>query len=304
MFRAFAMTPVLFTVPGTDWEVSSYGFFLGLALIAGWIVSLSLAGRDRLPTDRLGTSYVVAVAFGLVAGRAAWLFVHPDAWTGFASFFALTPGEGGVAPFVAALAAFVVAAIHVQRMRVPVVAWFDALAPALALGLVLERIGAFLAGIGFGGYAPDSALAVRFPVDSPAFVLQRRMLSTLLPPSATESLPVHPTQLVAVLVALVAFALALWLRRKRRFGGQVFLAVAIVVIAGRAFVEGPLRADRPPPSIGPGTPGEVGALFLVLAMFALYRVWGAKARTAAGGMRPWEGGPWSPKPATKGEGKP
>jgi len=142
------MSPVLFSVPGTQWEVSSYGFFLGLALIAGWILSLSLAGRDRLPADRLGTSYVVAVAFGLVGARGAWLVQHPDAWTGWGSVLSLSsPGQGGLAPFFGVVVGFLVAAMHVQRMRVPVLAWFDAVAPALALGLAIERIGALLAGM-------------------------------------------------------------------------------------------------------------------------------------------------------------
>lgn len=302
------MSPVLFTLPGADWEVSSYGFFLGLALIAGWIVSLSLAGRDRLPAERLGTSYVVAVAFGLLAGRLAWLFVHPEDWTGWASIIALQPGQGGFVPFVGVTAALVVAAMHVQRMRVPVLGWLDVLAPALALGLALERIGALLAGFGHGRVAQDFPFALRFPMDSPAFAEQRRTLGSLLPAGATESLPVYPTQIIAMLVGLVALAVALRLRRSRTFGGQIFIAVATIILVGRSFVELPLSADRPPPQIGPATPGQAGVLVLVLAMLALYRVWSQRAAAGAPGMRPWEGGRWSPagddeRPKGKREGK-
>jgi phosphatidylglycerol---prolipoprotein diacylglyceryl transferase len=296
------MSPVLFTVPGADWEVSSYGFFLGLALIAGWILSLSLAGRDRLPADRLGTSYVVAVAFGLLAGRLAWLFTHPADWTGWTSIIAVQPGQGGFAPFVGVAAGLVVAAMHVQRMRVPVLGWLDVLAPAVALGLALERIGALLAGFGHGRVAEGFPLALRFPVESPAFAEQRRTLATLLPAGATESLPVYPTQIIAMLVGLVALAVALRLRKSRRFGGQVFLAVATIIIAGRAFLEEPLSADRPPPQIGPATPGQAGAFVLVVAMLVIYRVWSQRAAAGAAGMRPWEGGKWSPA-AADGKGK-
>ncbi|HET6585100.1 MAG TPA: prolipoprotein diacylglyceryl transferase family protein [Nannocystaceae bacterium] len=288
---------MLFTVPGTEWEVSSYGFFLGLALIAGWILSLALAGRDRLPADRLGTSYVVAVAFGLFGARAAWLVQHPDAWTGWASLVSLSsPGQGGMAPFFGVVVGLLVTGMHVQRMRVPVLGWFDVAAPALALGLVLERIGALLAGLGHGRYAPDFPLALRFPVDSPAFVEQRRTVASLLPAGATESLPVYPTQLVAILVGLVALAIAFALRKRRRFGGQVFLAVAITIVAGRSFVEEPLRADRAQATIGPASPGQIGAALLVVAMAVVYRTRSRKAAEGAPDMRPWEGGKWSPKP--------
>lgn len=288
------MSPVLFTVPGADWEVSSYGFFLGLALIAGWIVSLSLAGRDRLPADRLGTSYVVAVAFGLLAGRLAWLFTHPADWTGWASIIAVQPEQGGFAPFVGVAAGLVVAAMHVQRMRVPVLGWLDVLAPALALGLALERMGALLAGFGHGRVAQDFPLALRFPLESPAFAEQRRTLASLLPAGATESLPVYPTQIIAMLVGIVALVVALRLRRSRTFGGQVFIAVACIILAGRSFLEVPLRADRPPAQIGPATPGQAGAFLLVVAMLVIYRVWSQRAAAGAAGMRPWEGGKWSP----------
>jgi phosphatidylglycerol:prolipoprotein diacylglycerol transferase len=291
------MSPVLFTVPGSDWEVSSYGFFLGLALVVGWILSLALAGRDRLPTDRLGTSYVVAVAFGLLAGRGAWLLQHPEDWTGFASLIAVTtPSQGGLVPFVAIAAGLVVAAMHVQRMRVPVLAWFDAVAPAIALGLALERIGALLAGLGHGRYAPDFALAIRFPIDSPAFVEQRRTLANLLPVGAVESLPVYPTQIVAALVGLVALAVGLQLRKHRRFGGQVFLAVAMVLVLGRNFVEEPLRADRAEASVGPASNGQAGAVLLLLGLVALYRTYAQRAVAGEPGARPWEGGKWSPTP--------
>jgi phosphatidylglycerol:prolipoprotein diacylglycerol transferase len=284
----------LFTVPGAQWEVSAYGFFLGLALVVGWLLSISLAARDRLPADRLGTSYVVALGFALVGARAAWLFGNPAAWAGWGSL--LTLAQGGLSPAAGLVVAVLVTIVHTNRMGVPTMLWLDAAAPALALGIALERTGALFAGIGFGRYAPDFPLAIRFPIDSPAFEAHRRGLAQLLPAGATESLPVYPTQIIALLLAFAGLALALRLRKRRRFAGQVALATLAWLLAARTLVEEPLRADRAEATIGPFAPGQVAAALLVLALLLVLRSRWRAASANPKAPRPWEGGAWSPKP--------
>jgi phosphatidylglycerol:prolipoprotein diacylglycerol transferase len=282
------VSPILFTVPGTAWEVSAYGFFMGLALVAGWLLALSLAAKDKLPTDRLGTSYVVAVAFGLVTARAWWLLGHPEAWQGFESLLALQ--QGGLSAGAGIAAAGVFTALHMSRMGIPTLAWLDAAAPALALGVALEHLGALLAGSGFGAYAPDAAWAIRFPEGSPAFALHRRELAQLLGSAATSSLPVHPTQIIGAVSALVALALALWLRRRRRWSGQVFLATAALLLAAHSLVETPLRADRDTPVLGPFAPGQLAALALLAIFAGIARARAAQAKANAPGVRAKVGG--------------
>ena len=291
------MSPVLFTVPGVAWEVSAYGFFMGLALVTGWLFALGFAAKDRLPADRLGTSYVVALGVALVGARAAWLFGNPEAWTGWGSLVTLS--QGGLSPAAGLVVAVVVSIVHTTRMKVPTMVWFDAAAPAVALGVALERIGALFGGIGFGRYAPDFALAIRFPMDSPAFEAHRRGLAQLMPAGAMESLPVYPTQILAATLALVGLGLALWLRSRRRFAGQVCLATVAWLVAARTLIEEPLRADRAEASIGPFSPGQVAAAVLVIALMAVWRSRLLAARADAKAPRPWEGGPWSPALAPK-----
>lgn len=288
------LSPILFTVPGVQWEVSAYGFFLGLALVAGWLLSISLAARDRLPADRLGTSYVVALGFALVGARAAWLFANPEGWTGWGSL--LTLSQGGLSPAAGLVVAVLVTIVHTNRMRVPTWLWFDAAAPALALGIALERMGALFAGIGFGRYAPDFSFAIRFPIDSPAFEAHRRQLAQLLPAGSTESLPVYPAQIVAVVLALAGLWLAMRMRTRRRFAGQVALATVAWLLAARTLVEEPLRADRAEATIGPLAPGQLAAALLVLALLVVLRGRWLRARADKKAPRPWEGGPWSPPP--------
>ena len=286
------MAPLLFTVPGLGWEIQSYGFFMGLALIVGWVVSLALARRDRLPTDVLGTTYVVSVAAGIVAARGAWLVQHPDAYAGASSIVSLSPD--GLAPFAGVVVALVVSAMWVTRFKVPVTAWFDVVAPAFAIGTILERIGALLAGSGFGRYAPELPWAIAFPKGSPAFVEHARTLQGLMPPGAEASLAVHPTQLYGIGLAGLGLALALAVRKRRAFSGQVFLTYAIYVVLARIYVEEWFRADAVQAVFGPFNPGQVAAVLLLVALVTILRTRAHRVRRLADGLRYWEGGRWSP----------
>lgn len=286
------MAPVLFVVPGTDLEIQSYGLLLGLALVVGWVIALSLARKDRLPAERLGLIYVLGAGLGIFAARGVWLVQHPDQWQGAASLASLQ--AGGLAPFAGITVALVVSALLVSRIRVPVTAWFDVLAPAFAVGTVLERLGALLAGSGEGRYAPDFPLAISYPQESPVFEHHARELAELLPPGATESLPVHATQVYGILLGVGGVLLCRALRQRRAFSGQIFLLYATYLIVARTFIEEWFRADAVQAVFGPFNPGQIAALLLLLALVSIYRTRARRAPRAEGGLRYWEGGRWSP----------
>ena len=294
-----AMAPLLFTVPGLGWEIQSYGFFMGLALVVGWVVSLALARADRLPADSLGTVYVASVAGGVLAARAGWLVQHPDRWEGAGSLLSLS--ADGLAPFVGIVVALLLSTVMATLRKVPVTAWFDVIAPAFAVGTILERVGALLAGSGYGRYAPDWPLSIRFPPGSAAYADHLAHLEGLLAPGAESSLPVHPTQLYGAVLAAVGLWFALWLRKRRQFSGQVFLSYAMYVIVARTFVEDWFRADAVQPVLGPLNPGQVAGVALLIALGIILRTRGR----IEGGLRYWEGGRWSPgEPPPSAKGKP
>ncbi|RMG99342.1 MAG: hypothetical protein D6705_03460 [Deltaproteobacteria bacterium] len=261
------MSPVLFTIPGLDWQVQAYGFLLAVALVAGWFLALRLAHRAGLPVEPLGTVYVVGAAAGMLAARVGYLLQHPDRFTNWRDALILAPG--GLAPFFGAVVALLVSAVMVGRRKIPVLRWFDCLALPYMVGVVLERIGAFLAGSGFGRYVePTFPLAVRYPPGSPAYRFHRTRLDMLLPEGAEASLPVHPSQLYGALLGLVGVALAAWVWRRRRVDGQVFLSVSIYWLLARALVEEWFRADAVPGIFGPLAPGQLVAVVLAAALGA------------------------------------
>jgi len=289
------MAPLLFTIPGLGWEIQSYGFFMGLALVVAWVIAMGMARADKLPTDVAGTAFVVSVACGLLAARVAWLVMHPNDGFEFGSLVTLAPD--GLSPFAGIATALVVSAVWVARRRVPVTAWFDVIAPAFAVGTILERVGALLGGTGYGRYAPQWPLAVSFPAGSPALADHTQHLAGLLPPGAQQSLPVHPTQLYGALLALVGLGLAMAIRKRRRFSGQVFLTYAIYLVVARLLVEEWFRADAVQPVLGPFNPGQVAGFAILAALGVILRTRMVRAARVDGGLRLWEGGRWSPTPA-------
>ncbi len=286
------MQPVLFTLPGLDFEVQAYGFFLGLALVLGWGVSLRLAAADRLPAERLGLVYVLTVIAALAAARLLWLLGHPGTVEGWQSI--LTLRAGTLSPIGGVVAGLMITGVLVNRRGLSVAAWYDALTPAFGLGVVLERLGAFLAGTDFGRLAPDTWFALRFGLDSPAFVEHQRTLGELMRRDALESLPVYPTQLLAAGLGCIGLALCWKMRRHRAFRGQVFLMYGVYYLVARFFVEEPLRADALPGQIGPLNTAQVGAVVAVMSLgfvYYLLRARGAKRSAASTSLaEPQEGG--------------
>lgn len=284
------MHPLLFTVPGTEFVVSAYGFCMGLALVSAWIVSLLLARGDRLPGDRLGTVFVVSAMLGLLCARAVWLQQQGQPLTG--DTLRMLPA-GGMTVFGGAFAALLVSAIGARRIGVPLLAWLDCVAPAFAIGAICERVGALLAGGDFGRYvgAEDfgHALAISYPPGSPAFILHSVTLQGLPGVSELSSAPVHPVQAYEAALAVLTLLVAVWSRKRRRYSGQVFFAAMAVFVAGRALLD-PLRHDASPEVLGPLRLAQISGFGLLLVLWIASRV------AAGTGLRAWEGGPWS-KPA-------
>jgi phosphatidylglycerol:prolipoprotein diacylglycerol transferase len=110
----------------------------------------------------------------------------------------------------------------------------DVFAPGLAIGHALGRLGCFAAGCCFGKAA--GAWGVAFPSDSVAFE-ELRALSAL-PPGASYTSPLHPTQLYEAGGEALIFGLLLALRpRLRARPGALALIYAALYAVLRFAVE-------------------------------------------------------------------
>ncbi|MDH7478533.1 MAG: prolipoprotein diacylglyceryl transferase [Syntrophomonadaceae bacterium] len=227
--------------------VYSWGFMLSLAVLVGVLGARRLAKRVGIDPDRIVDFALLVVVAGLVGARLVHvLFVEWD------YYFAhpldiLNPYHQGLV-FQGALLLGILAAFgFVRYFHLSFWNFSDVIAPFVALGYSVVRIGCFLAGCCYGR-----------PTDLPWGVVFPALLDV----------PRHPTQLYSSLFGILLFFFLWWLFPRRTFPGQVFLSYLIVYSLGRILIEN--WRDNPL-FLGPFTLAQVagGAVFVIAAILYL-----------------------------------
>jgi phosphatidylglycerol:prolipoprotein diacylglycerol transferase len=254
--------PILFHLPSGP-PVYAYGTMLCLAVILGRLVAVRLAERDGLDPALMHRCCVWTLVAALVGARLLYVVTNLDQFKGVLDVFAWW--KGGAAAYGGFLGGFLGTVAFCRVHRVSALAWADCAVPALALGLLLTRIGCFLGGCDFG-QPWDGAWAVRFPVGSPAY--EQQAAQGLLPLDATRSLPVHPTQLYESLAGLVLLGLVMAVRRLRRVPGQAFVSFVAGYAVVRYVIE-TLRADADRGTVGALSTSQFIAVATLLSAAAL-----------------------------------
>lgn len=246
--------------------IYSYGVMLGLSLVIGWYLSLTLAERDGLPKETIANCYVVTAIAAIVGSRLLYIVTNidefrtnqhdPNSAIDFASFFALR--RGGLVAYGGFLGGYLGSWFYLQKHRIKVMPWADVAVPSLAAGLLVTRIGCYLFGCDFGKRLPASAPAFltklgTFPhwgtntLDgggdgAPAWSKHLDAAGHGTPAAAelmkmNHSWPVHPTQIYESIVGLLLLALLLWQRKHQKFRGQIFFLFAFAYGYLRFLIE-------------------------------------------------------------------
>ena len=143
---------------------------------------------------------------------------------------------GGLAFYGGLALAAVVGYWFLRRHRMPIWKVGDLAGFAIPLGLVFGRLGCFLTGCCFGEACPTCHGAIAFPSGTPAW--EHHVEQGLIPRTAAESLPVYPTQLWEAGACLAIFLyLWFWLRKRRRFDGQLFFEFMMLYAVARFAIE-------------------------------------------------------------------
>jgi phosphatidylglycerol:prolipoprotein diacylglycerol transferase len=121
--------------------------------------------------------------------------------------------------------ALIVASAYVRRMKLPTWATLDVLAPGVAIGQAIGRLGCLCAGCCYGRQC-SLPWAVTFRDAWAA-----RHLGTPI------DVPLHPTQLYESLTMLVIFLILIWMAPHKRFHGQVAAFYAGAYAVGRFVIE-------------------------------------------------------------------
>lgn len=238
------------------------GFVWAAALVGALACAVLSARRSGLDPREVYWASVVGLFFGIWGGHLLGIFYYgtdgrPWAWLRFWS--------GGQAQYGGLVAGALATVLFLKQRRLPLLSYADALAPAVALGVAIGRIGCFLNGDDFGALS-RLPWAVQFPPGTEAYAdhLSRGWINT----NDAWSLPVHPVQLYCSLFWFGLFVLlAVW--QPVRIGYRSSLLM-IVHGVGR-FVEQFLRGDFQPVA-GPLSLTQVISIFIVAGGLVLLAV--------------------------------
>lgn len=193
-----------------------------MAILLGTLVAIKLARKVEFDTDLILDLAIYLVIGGVVGARLFYVLVYEPArylqqpWQIFALW------NGGMVYYGALIGGFITGTWFVVRKKLPFWVLADVVAPPLALGYGIVRIGCFLNGCCYGK-PTSSFIGVLFPYIDGG-------------PSHNTVLR-YPTQLFSSAFGFALFGVLLLLWRKKKFNGQVFLAFLILYAIERTVVE-------------------------------------------------------------------
>jgi phosphatidylglycerol:prolipoprotein diacylglycerol transferase len=258
------MHPILFRIG--DWPVYSYGVLLALAYLAGLQLAVVRARRAGLDGARVMDLGIYLIIAALVGAKLMLIAVDFE-------YFRAQPREllslvraGGVF-YGGLIAAFFVALWLLRRYGLPVWTTGDLIAPGIALGHIVGRMGCLLAGCCYGR-----------PTDAPWGI-------TFTDPIAAANVgtpldvALHPTQMYdAGAEAVILVFLLLFERKGRPFPGRTFWLYMLLYAISRFVVE-MFRGDERGTIAFMSTSQFVSAILVPVALFMLWRL---RRRAAAG----------------------
>src|SRR3972149_3678070 len=196
-------------------------------LMAGWVMQRELVRRG-LREDYAADIVVAAVIGGIIGGKVWYAVLYRD-WGTLLS-------RGGLVWYGGFLGGVLAVILNGWRRRVPMRFTMELVAPALAVGYALGRVGCFLVQDDYG--VPTSLpWGMKFPQGWPPSTAQNLMrdFSVTLPPGtqSTDVLAVHPTQLYEVALMLLAFWwIWRWRTHQRAAGGLLWLVLPVAGVGG------------------------------------------------------------------------
>ncbi|GAC1474083.1 MAG: prolipoprotein diacylglyceryl transferase [Isosphaeraceae bacterium] len=234
------MKQVLFRIPSLGITVYGFGLMVVLAFYIGLILATWRARREKLDPLVMQDLAVWIVIGGLIGARLLYVVQYwGETITTIGEIFRVW--EGGIVFYGSVFGGAVAFFLYRTFRAFPVLPTLDALAPSLALGLALGRIGCFLNGCCYGARCDIPWLAARFPRSSPPWLAERAR--GLISADAPTTLPLHPTQLYSALDGLILFALLSAFYPRRRRDGEVIGLLMLTYPVTRFLIER-LRDDE------------------------------------------------------------
>jgi phosphatidylglycerol:prolipoprotein diacylglycerol transferase len=206
------MHPVIISV---GWfNIYSFGLMLALSFLVGIYISAYRAKRFGVEPQNILDLSVYLILAGVLGSRLLYVLFHLDEYNNVLDIFALW--EGGATLYGGFLLAIFAAVFFARKKDIDFLLIADIVSPALALGIMLTRVGCYLSGCCFGN-PTTLPWAVTFPANCPAGAHAREIAA-----QAGGVIGLHPTQLYASSYALVVFVVLMLAEKKLVKRGAAF----------------------------------------------------------------------------------
>ena len=163
---------------GRGLPIRGYGVMLLLAIVSGVGLSIYRGRKVGLQPDTVINLAFCMIVAGLAGARLFWIIqywelLQADTVSGtLSNMFNFV--EGGLVVYGSLIGGLIAAIVFFRSQKLPLLGMADLIAPSMALGLAIGRIGCLMNGCCFGGVC-EQPWAIQFPDTAPAYGHQKSL---------------------------------------------------------------------------------------------------------------------------------
>ncbi|HEX2949704.1 MAG TPA: prolipoprotein diacylglyceryl transferase [Armatimonadota bacterium] len=225
-------------------RVEAYGAMLMLGFITGILSAIHLGKRRGITQDTLLDIGLLILVSAIIGARVLYWMITRDAGPLFDLHDIVNNGLGGLSFHGGLIAGVLVIIGYIRVKHLKLWRLTDCLAPGVALGYAITRIGCFLNGCCFGKEC-DLPWAVVFP-------------------NLHDGIPRHPSQLYASLMGLTMFGILMFLARGKSLGRAGRLTMVFFMLEGVERFVMEIFRQPDPTSHGLLTAAQVVSIILII----------------------------------------
>jgi len=224
------ISPVAFTIPGTNIEVRWYGIIIASAIMIALLLALRQSKKFGIKEDDLIDMFLVALPVSIIFSRLFFVvFTFDNFKNDLLGIFRIW--EGGLSIYGAIIGALISVYIFTRKRKMDMLYLCDFACVYLPLAQAIGR---------WGNFTNQELYGTN--TDLPWGMTGNR-IQAFPDPGVDGTKPVHPTFLYESILNLIVFVVLLRLRKKNKFKGSVFASYLMMYSFVRFMMEF-IRSDE------------------------------------------------------------
>jgi len=236
-----------------NFSISSFGVMVAFSFLVAYWLCLKEFRRKNLSEDLLGNLFLAAMIGGIAGAKLLYIFENVPIKEILQNPVQHIFSRGGLTFYGGLFGALLLTWLVAKRGKLDFWVLGDSVAPAMAIGYSIGRIGCFLVGDDYG-IRSDLPWAVAFPNG--------------LPPTIET---VHPTQIYETLIMLIVF-LYLWRIRKNSNKTGYIFSLYLILAGSERFIIEFLRNTSPGPISNLSIAQTMAVVIILFGLYKIFRL--------------------------------